>query len=82
MARFLLPDLCLESTFSIFSLSAFYVEDVIERKHEYKNLEEIYPEEPEPAKTVLDLLARAPQLVPLTREEISSISMGKPERLR
>lgn len=73
MANFLLPDRCPESTFSIFALSASYAEDVIEAKHEYENLAMIYPEEQEPAKTVLDLLARAPQLVPLTRDEIHEI---------
>lgn len=73
MAKFLLPERCPESTFSIFALSASYAEDVIEGKHEYENLAVIYPEEQEPAKTVLDLLSRAPQLVPLTRDEIHEI---------
>lgn len=73
MANFLLPDRCPESTFSIFALSASYAEDVIEAKHEYENLAMIYPEEQEPAKTVLDLLSRAPQLVPLTKDEIHEI---------
>ena len=57
----------------MFALSASYVEDVIEGKHEYENLEEIYPQEQEPAKTVLDLLSRAPQLLPLTKEEIHEV---------
>lgn len=73
MANFLLPDRCPESTFSIFALSASYAEDVIEAKHEYENLALIYPEEQEPAHTVLDLLARAPQLLPLTKDEIYEI---------
>lgn len=73
MANFLLPEQCLESTFSIFALSASYAEDVIEAKHEYENLAMIYPEEQEPARTVLDLLSRAPQLLPLTRDEIHEI---------
>ncbi len=73
MARFLLPERCPESTFSIFALSASYTEDVIEAKHEYENLEAVYPEEPEPARTVLDLLVKAPQLVPLTKDEISNV---------
>lgn len=73
MARFLLPELCPENTFSIFALSASYTEDVIEAKHEYENLEAVYPDEPEPARTVLDLLVKAPQLVPLTKEEINNI---------
>ena len=73
MANFLIPDRCPESAFSIFALSASYAEDVIEAKHEYENLAMIYPEEQEPAHTVLDLLARAPQLLPLTKNEIYEI---------
>ena len=73
MAKFLMPPKSLEATFSIFALSASYAEDVIEAKHEYENLELIYPEEQEPAKTVLDLLSRAPQLLPLTRDEINEV---------
>lgn len=73
MAKFLMPDDSLESTFSMFALSASYVEDVIEGKHEYENLETVYPEEQEPMKTVLDLLGRAPQLLPLTKEEINEV---------
>lgn len=73
MAHFLLTDRCPESTFTIFALSASYTEDVIEGKHEYENLETVYPDEQEPAHTVLDLLSRAPQLLPLTRDEISEV---------
>ena len=73
MAQFLLPDLCPEATFSMFALSASYTADVIEGKHEYENLAAIYPMEPEPARTVLELLIKAPQLLPLTKEEISEI---------
>ncbi len=73
MAQFLLPELCPEATFSMFALSASYTEDVIESKHEYENLAAIYPTEPEPARTVLELLVKAPQLLPLAKEEISKI---------
>lgn len=73
MARFLLPENSMESVFSIFALSASYVEDVIEGKREYENLEAVYPEEPEPIRTVLDLLVKAPQLAPLTKEEIQQV---------
>lgn len=73
MANFLLAEKCPERTFSIFALSASYVEDVIEGKHEYENLEAIYPEEQEPAKTVLNLLVGAPQLLPLTKDEINEV---------
>lgn len=73
MAHFLLPEKCPESTFSVFALSASYVGDVIEGKHEYENLEAVYPLEQEPARTVLDLLSKAPQLLPLTKEEIHEV---------
>lgn len=73
MAPFLMPKEGTESMFSMFALSASYVEDVIDGKHEYENLEEIYPQEPEPAKSVLELLVRAPQLRPLNRDEINGI---------
>ena len=73
MAQFLLPEKCPESAFTIFALSASYTEDVIEGKHEYENLEAIYPDEPEPIKTVLDLLVRAPQLLPLTKDEVNEV---------
>ncbi len=73
MAQFLLPEKCPESAFTIFALSASYTEDVIEGKHEYENLEAIYPNDQEPIKTVLDLLVRAPQLLPLTKEEVNEV---------
>ena len=73
MARFLLPEPSLEAVFSIFALSASYVEDVIEGKREHENLEAVYPEEPEPIRTVLDLLVKSPQLAPLTKEEIQQV---------
>ncbi len=73
MADFLLPERCPENTFSIFALSSSYVEDVIEGKHEYENLEAVYPDAQEPAKTVLNLLVNAPQLLPLTKEEINEV---------
>lgn len=73
MARFLLPESSLESTFSVFALGASYIEDVVEGKHEYENLAATFPDQPEPAASVLDLLSRAPQLAPLTNEEISQV---------
>ena len=73
MAYFLFPDDSLEAVFSMFALSASYAEDVIEAKHEYENLAEIFPEEPEPVKTVLDFMVKAPQLLPLTKEEINEV---------
>ncbi|MCD7738435.1 MAG: ATP-binding protein [Lachnospiraceae bacterium] len=73
MAGFLLPELCPESTFTLFALSASYNEDVIEGKHEYENLEATFPEQPEPIRTVLNLLNDAEQLLPLTKNEIDDV---------
>lgn len=73
MARFLMPGHELEAVFTMFALSASYAEDVIEGKHEYENLEAVYPQEQEPVRTVLEYLERAPQLLPLTQDEIRTV---------
>lgn len=73
MANFLLPESRMESVFSMFALSASYIEDVIEGKHEFENLETIYPDEQEPARSVLNMMVKAPQLLPLTKEEIYQV---------
>ena len=73
IARFHMPDNHLVSTFSLFAFSASYVEDVIEGKHEFENLAEIYPDSQESAKAVLNAIIKAPQLLPLTREEVLQI---------
>lgn len=73
MAHFLLPDNRMESMFSMFALSSSYIEDIIEGKHEFENLAVTYPDRQEPAKTVLNLLVKAPQLLPLTKDEICQV---------
>jgi len=73
MAHFLLPDSHMEGVFSMFALSASYIEDIIEGKHEFENLEAVYPDHQEPARTVLNLLVKAPQLNPLTKAEIHQV---------
>ena len=73
MAKFLLPDRSLESVFTMFALSSSYAEDVIESKHEFENLAAVYPEEQEPARSVLNMLLKAPQLNPLTNDEIRQV---------
>ena len=77
MARFLLPEetneVHLGSIYTMFAFSASYIEDVISGKYEYENLEKYFPDTMEPARTVLHLIEAAPQLVPLTNEEIREI---------
>ena len=73
MAQFLLPDGRLEGIYTLFALGASYTEDVIETKHDYENLEEIYSEQQEPVRTVLNLITRSQQLAPLTDSEIREV---------
>jgi len=73
MARFLFPGSEFESVFSLFAYSASYVEDVIISKHDFENLEELYPGDQEPMRSVLNLLVKTPQLVPLTESEIRDV---------
>lgn len=73
MADFLLPNDNMESVYTLFALGASYGEDVIEAKHEYENLEELYPEQQEPMETVLKLITEARQLAPLTNSEIREV---------
>lgn len=73
MADFLLPNDNMESVCTLFALGASYGEDVIEAKHEYENLEELYPEQQEPMETVLKLITEARQLAPLTHSEIREV---------
>ena len=76
MADYLLPNRSLESVFSMFAVSASYVEDVIDGKHEFENLKEVYPEGDEPARSVLDRIINAEQLLPLTKDEMAQIMMS------
>lgn len=73
LAEFLMPAHELESVYTLVALSASYSEDVIEAKHEYQNLEETFPDSPEPCRSVLKLLENAAQLEPLTKEEITVV---------
>lgn len=73
MAEFLLGKNDLKSVFTMFAMSASYIEDVIEGKHEYANLDEAFPGNTEPMETVLGMLEDAPQLHPLTQEEICNV---------
>ena len=79
MAQFLMPDRSLEKVFSLFALSSSYIEDVIDGKHEYENLKEVYEDAVEPAKTVLDRMVDATQLLPLKKEEIQQVLLSVQE---
>lgn len=77
MASFLFPEQYshLESTFSIFALTASFIEDVIEGRHEYENLNSVYVErsEREPVEKVLNSIKTAAQLQALSPAEIKVV---------
>lgn len=74
--QFLNPDSRLENTLSLFAFSSSYAEDVIDKKGEFLNIETSFEEEPEVQKAALntlDAILKAPELVPLTKQEILQI---------
>ncbi|MEG7531289.1 MAG: DUF2791 family P-loop domain-containing protein [Hungatella sp.] len=73
MAEFLMPNDHLEATYTMFALGASFSEDIVEGKHEFQNLKEVYPEHEEPMKTVLNMIIKAQQLLPLTQNEILEV---------
>lgn len=74
MARFLFPSKQLASTYSLFAISASYHEDVVEGKHEYESLGEVYSEEDaKPIEQVLDAISKSVQLTPLSKSEVSTV---------
>ena len=76
MQRFLNPGPRMEGVFSLFAMSSSYAEDVIDTKHEFDNVEETFSEDQkskEDALASLNAVLKAPELAPLTREEISGI---------
>lgn len=75
MAQFLI-DPILNSTFTLFAFTSSYDDDVIEGKHDFDILEELYPDRPEPIETVLNMILKAPSLVPLSNKEIHDILEG------
>ena len=76
MTEFLPPLGKLAGTFSMFAVSASYVEDVIEGKHEYENLEELFPDDTAPGKLILDMISGAEELKTLTRDEVTAVITG------
>ena len=79
MQSFLNPVPELEHVFTLFAFSSSYSEDVIDRKHEFTNVEEAYAESPEErkkAEDTLNAILHAPELAPLTKDEIVNVLMS------
>ena len=74
--QFLQPDNWLESAFSLFALSASFTEDVIDKKREFDNVEAVFSADAEAlnsARAALNAVIAAPELAPLTRDEILQV---------
>ena len=78
MADFLFPKSGHEAMYSIFALSSSFADDVIEGKHEFDNLTaaDFAPDDKAVVKKVLESLAGAEQLQPLTKQEIESVMVS------
>ena len=73
MQSFLRPSMELEAVFSLFAFSASFTEEVIDKKHEFENAEEIFSEDPvsiKAAKATLNDVINSPELVPLSKAEV------------
>ncbi len=76
MQHFLRPDTRLEQCLSLFAFSASFAEDVIDRKHEFDTVGSIWEGNPEALKASnasLNAILSAPELAPLSKEEIRQI---------
>ena len=79
LQRFLKPSPKLEGVFSLFAFSSSYAEDVIDAKKEFENVEAAFGEDKESltaAKSVLNGILNAPELMPLTREETLQVLLS------
>lgn len=79
MQAFLQPSPRLEHVFSLFAFSASYTEDVIEKKHETENAAAAFADDPaslKAANATLNAILGAPELAPLTKEEILQVLMS------
>lgn len=82
MQTFLRPGARLEGVFSLFAMSSSFSEDVIDKKHEYDNVDECFAEEPDKrkaARSTLDAVLSAPELAPLNKDEIMRVLMSVQE---
>jgi len=79
MQEFLNPGPALEKVFTLFSFSSSYAEDVIDKRHEFENVKEVFADQPEDRKAsekTLNDIIHAPELLPLTRNEIRNILLS------
>ena len=76
MMKFLKPERKLEQEFSLFAFSASYTEDVIDAKHDFDNVAAVFETDPDArraAEAAMNAIINAPELAPLTKEEIRQV---------
>lgn len=74
--RFLHPEHKLEQTLSFFAFSSSYVEDVIDKKQDSEMVKTVFEMDPDALKTAsnsIDAIIHAPELSPMSKEEIREI---------
>ena len=79
MQAFLQPGPRMENVFSLFAFSASYTEDVIEKKHDAENVSSVFADDPaalKAANATLNAILGAPELAPLTKDEILRVLMS------
>ena len=75
MAEFLINPV-MSSVFTLFAFTDSYDDDLIEGKHDFDILEELYPDSPQPIQSILNMILKAPSLIPLSNKEIHDILEG------
>ena len=76
MQCFLHPSARMEKVFSLFALSSSFAEDVIDKKHEFDNVQSAFSDDPESlraAQSTLQTMLNAPELAPLNKTETIGI---------
>ena len=79
MQHFLRPSSGMEGVFSLFALSSSYSEDVIDKKNEIENVRDAFSDDPDAmakALTTVNAMLNAPELAPLSRNEMMEILLG------
>jgi len=73
MQSFLRPSAKLEAVFSVFAFSSSFTEEVIDKKHEFENAEDIFADDAtalKASKATLNAIVDAPELASLSKAEI------------
>ena len=76
MYYFLKPDKSLRTVYSVFAFTESYIEEVIEAKNDYETINDVYPDDYETIRYVLNRIIRAHRLPSLNKEEIRGVLMG------